>query len=178
MKDPFELEMSAQREHAEAADEQLVSEAQRWRERRRELARHARPALEQRLTRMAKTAYARRLTAIALEQTPDDIIVRIDRRRMEREKCNGIAVAARRFIVLDHPPTTLLALRNWLHEVSHILLNHVGGKEVKMPNGSGTWHPGHEVEADTRAQKIMQSHGLKIPREGRDYLRAAIHASV
>lgn len=177
-------ELRGQREAAEAADERLLKRertaakvaaaAAALLARNQAQARRRRGALERRLTRMATNQYQRRLTAIASKHLPVDIIVRFDRRRMARLNLLGQANASESRIVLRQPPTTLHHLKTFLHEVAHVELKHsAGGETVQTSWGRGWWNPQHEVEAETRAQEIMREHGLKITREGRDYLRDA-----
>jgi len=164
--DRFAAEMHYQREAAEAADERLFG-GQRPRQQLAAL----RLALKRRLEKLATNKYQRRLAAVALKHLPIDIIVRIDRRRL-RSTWLGRASLSRRLIVLARPPTTLRDLAVWLHEIAHIELKHRGHRQEKAPH-SGWWNPRFEVEAEGSAQEIMRAHGLRIPRDSRNYMRNA-----
>jgi hypothetical protein len=178
-RDPYAAELHTQRDAAEAADDRLV--------RRRaaeasllssyqEMARRERPALERRLKKRALNQYQMRLTRIALKHLPAGITVLWRPRELERQKISGSAIAAMSKIYIGRPPTTLVGLAIFLHEVAHVTLRHIEAERVQTSWG-GWCSPKWEAAAEASAQAILRSHGLSIPRASRNYLKDAIDSS-
>jgi excisionase family DNA binding protein len=161
--DPFAVELRAQREAAEAADEEFVRRRRAAAEQlsRNQLqARRGRRALERPLEKAATNPYQRRLVAIALRALPVDLLVRFNKRGLARQKLLGRAFAGR--IELAHLPVTSLGLITWQHEIFHVLMHHEGRSAEA------------EVAAERGAQELLRAHGLRIPSSSARYLKGAI----
>lgn len=96
----------------------------------------------------AREAAADRLMEIGQRYTPADVRVTY------RKQLSGRAWPKERR--MEAPcPTTRRRLHIYLHEVAHIVLNHVGRKPVHV----------QEMEAEKWAFDVMRKEGVPIPRK-------------
>lgn len=118
--DELPAELRTQRNSAWAADEAKY-EARRPVAEAKAVIATERPRLERRLLAAAKNNYQRRLVKVALKHTPDDVCIRFNRgSRFRGEQITNLAHLWR--VTLREPPTTLLSLLVWLHEIRHKLM--------------------------------------------------------
>lgn len=110
----------------------------------------------------ARRAAAERFSAVAVRYTPDDIEVSY------RARLTGCAWAKSRRVCVPRPRTRR-ALHIYLHEIAHVVLEHVHDKPEYL----------QEYEAELWAFEVMHAEGIGIPRQAvqraANYVQFLIH---
>jgi hypothetical protein len=96
----------------------------------------------------ARKAAAERYAEVARRRTPEDIVV------VYRSGLSGCAWVASRKISVPKP-TTRRRLHIYLHEVAHVVLDHVRKKPIHV----------QEFEAEQWAFRVMREEGIPVPRK-------------
>lgn len=96
----------------------------------------------------ARKKAAQRFKTIAEKHTPEDVLC------VYRKSLTGRAWPRKRQMEAPEP-TTRRRLHIYLHEVAHIVLNHVGKKPKHV----------EEMEAEKWAFDVMRAEGVPIPRK-------------
>src|SRR6266699_651150 len=96
----------------------------------------------------ARKAAAERIAGIAAKHTPDDVVVEY------RRTLSGCAWVKTRKVSVPKP-VTRRALHIYLHEIAHIVLNHVNKKPRHV----------EEFEAEQWAFRVMREEGIAVPRK-------------